>query len=252
MKKDLFRFGIAVLLMLPSNIVDAQEANKQDAINDMTYNIGIAQTQGLKDYLVNSLHVDLDFFSEFVKGLKDGAAQANDKEKNAYFAGIQIGNQIAQRMVPGINKEVFGDSINIRIPLDVFMKGFMFGLDASAEDLAAANEKAKDLLQKVKENEMLAKYTDNKVAGEKYLAQNKKKSGVKQLPSGLQYKVIKKGNGKIPGVNDVVKVHYEGRLIDGEVFDSSYERGETSSFSPNQVIKHLSVQIRLSKDGKKP
>ena len=237
MKKDLLRFGIVALLLIPCNMVRAQEANKQETIDDMTYNIGIAQTQGLKEYLVNTLHVDLDFFSEFVKGLKDGAAQANDKEKNAYFAGIQIGNQIAQRMVPGINKEVFGDSINIRIPLDVFMKGFMFGLDASAEDLAAANEKAKDLLQKVKENEMLAKYTDNKVAGEKYLAANKKKSGVKQLPSGLQYKVIKKGNGKIPGVNDVVKVHYEGRLIDGEVFDSSYERGEPSSFSPNQVIK---------------
>lgn len=237
MKKDYLRLGIIALSLMSSSTVVAQEANKQEVISDMTYNIGVAQTQGLKEYLANSLHVDLDFFSSFVKGLTDGVEQANDKEKNAYYAGIQIGNQIAQRMIPGINKEVFGDSINIRIPLDVFMKGFMYGLDASEEDVAAASEKASELLQQVKSNEMLAVYSDNKVAGEKFLAANKKKSGVKQLPSGLQYKVLKKGNGKVPGEGDVVKVHYEGRLIDGEVFDSSYERNEPASFSANQVIK---------------
>lgn len=237
MKKELLRFGIAVLLMIPSSAVIAQEANTQEVIDEMTYNVGIAQTQGLKEYLVNTLHIDLDYLSSFVKGLTEGAEQASNKEKNAYFAGIQIGAQIAQRMIPGINKEVFGDSINIRIPLDVFMKGFKYGIDASEEEVEKASEKASELLQQVKFNEMLAIYADNKVAGEKFLAENKKKADVVQLPCGVQYKVLKKGNGKIPKEEDVVKVHYEGRSIDGEVFDSSYERGEPASFSANQVIR---------------
>ena len=140
-------------------------------------------------------------------------------------------------MIPGINKEVFGDSINIRVPLDVFMKGFKYGFDASEEEVSKASDKASELLQQVKTNELLAVYSDNKAAGEKVLAENKKKAGVVQLPSGLQYKVIKKGNGQIPGDEDVVKVHYEGRFIDGDVFDSTYERGEPASFRVSQVIK---------------
>ena len=140
-------------------------------------------------------------------------------------------------MIPGINKEVFGDSINIRVPLDVFMKGFKYGFDASEEEVSKASDKASELFQQVKTNELLAVYSDNKAAGEKFLAENKKKAGVVQLPSGLQYKVIKMGNGQIPGDEDVVKVHYEGRFIDGDAFDSTYERGEPASFRVSQVIK---------------
>ena len=237
MKQLLSKNLIAVLLMVSANTAVAQESENQKAINEMTYAIGVAQTQGLKEYLVNSLNVDLDYFSSFVKGLNDGAAQAKDEEKKAYYAGIQIGFQIANRMIRGINKEIFGDSINIRIPLDVFMKGFNDGLNASEEDLQSAVEKAPELLQKVKEMQMLEIYSENKIAGEQFLEQNKKKDGVNVLPSGVQYKVIKQGMGKIPREEDLVKVHYEGRMIDGHIFDSSYERGEPSMFRVNQVIK---------------
>ena len=181
---------IALLLMISCfNSISAQQANEQKAINEMTYTIGMAQTQGLKEYLVNSLDVDLDFFSSFVNGLKDGVDQAKSKEKNAYYAGIQIGNQITNRMIPGINKEVFGDTINIRIPVSEFMRGFLAGLDASTTDLDNASAKAKDLISQVKSERMLTLYSDNKVAGEKFLEQNKVKAGIKVFPSGLQYKV---------------------------------------------------------------
>lgn len=116
------RIVVLLLMIVSASAASAQEANEREVINEMTYSIGKAQTQGLKEYLVNSLGVDLDFFSSFVKGLKDGVEQAKSKDKKAYYAGIQIGEQIANRMIPGINNEVFGDSVNIRIPISEFMK----------------------------------------------------------------------------------------------------------------------------------
>ena len=80
-------------------------------------------------------------------------------------------------------------------------------------------------------------YGPNKTAGEKFLAANKTKAGVKTLPSGVQYKVIKEGNGPMPKDTSMVKVNYEGRTIEGKVFDSSYKRGEPLELRANQVIK---------------
>ena len=84
---------------------------------------------------------------------------------------------------------------------------------------------------------MEKQYGPNKQAGEKFLAANKKKPGVVTLPSGLQYKVIKEGNGPMPKDTSLVKVNYEGKTIDGKVFDSSYKRGDAVTLRANQVIK---------------
>lgn len=223
--------------MVSASAASAQEANEREVINEMTYSIGKAQTQGLKEYLVNSLGVDLDFFSSFVKGLKDGVEQAKSKDKRAYYAGIQIGEQIANRMIPGINNEVFGDSVNIRIPISEFMKGFIAGLDAPEEELNMASSKAAKLISQVKSDRMLKLYSGNKIAGEKFLDQNKTKPGIKVFPSGLQYKVLRRGTGRIPKETDLVKVHYEGKTLDGVVFDSSYKQGKPAKLRPNQVIE---------------
>ena len=84
---------------------------------------------------------------------------------------------------------------------------------------------------------MEQQYGPNKAAGEKWLAANKKKEGVKTLPSGVQYKVIKVGTGAMPKDTSTVVVNYEGKTIDGKVFDSSYKRGEPITLKANQVIK---------------
>lgn len=87
--------------------------------------------------------------------------------------------------------------------------------------------------------------------GEAFLAENAKKEGVKTLPSGLQYKVIKDGAGKQPGKADTVSVHYKGTLIDGTEFDSSYKRGEPAEFGVTQVIKGWTEALQLMKEGAK-
>jgi FKBP-type peptidyl-prolyl cis-trans isomerase FklB len=91
----------------------------------------------------------------------------------------------------------------------------------------------------------------NKKEGEAFLAENKKKSGIKALPSGLQYKVITEGKGKSPKATETVTVHYRGTLIDGTEFDSSYKRGQPATFPVGGVIKGWTEALQLMKEGAK-
>jgi FKBP-type peptidyl-prolyl cis-trans isomerase FklB len=93
------------------------------------------------------------------------------------------------------------------------------------------------LLQSVKAKELAKVYGPNKEEGERFLAANAKKAGVKTLPSGVQYRIIKEGTGAIPSDTSLVKCHYEGRLLNDTVFDSSYKRNEPLTMRANQVIK---------------
>jgi FKBP-type peptidyl-prolyl cis-trans isomerase FklB len=199
----------------------------------------MAQTQGLKEYLVGSLDVDTAYMAEFIKGLNEGANAGDNKKKAAYYAGIQIGQQIANRMVKGINHEVFGDDSTKTISLKNFLAGFISGTTGKKGLMTvdSAQAVAQRLIQAIKAKELVKTYGPNKVAGEKFLAANAKKDGVKTLSSGVQYKVIKEGTGAIPADTSLVKVNYEGRLINDTIFDSSYKRGEPATFRANQVIK---------------
>lgn len=93
--------------------------------------------------------------------------------------------------------------------------------------------------------------TANVEVGNQFLEENAKSDGVEVLPSGLQYKVLVEGAGKTPGENDTVECHYEGRLINGRVFDSSYQRGETAKFNLSQVIPGWNEGLQLMKEGGK-
>ncbi len=215
------------------------KANLKSDIDSVSYAIGMAQTQGLKDYLVGRLDIDTAYMDEFIKGLNEGANAGDDKKKAAYYAGIQIGQQIANQMVKGINHELFGTDSTKTISLKNFMAGFISGTTGKGGLMTvdSAQVLAQKLMESIKSTMMEKEYGPNKVAGEKFLAENAKKEGVKTLEGGVQYKVIKEGNGAIPADTSRVKVHYEGRTIDGKVFDSSYKRNEPTELRCNQVIK---------------
>ena len=215
------------------------KADLKSDVDSVSYAIGMAQTQGLKDYLVNNLGVDTTYMDEFIKGLNEGANAGDDKKKAAYYAGVQIGQQISNQMVKGINHELFGEDSTKTISLKNFMAGFISGTTGKKGlmTLEQANNVAQTKMQAIKTESMMKTYGPNKAAGEKFLAENAKKEGVKTLPSGVQYKVIKEGSGAIPTDTSMVKVHYEGRTIDGKVFDSSYKRNEPITLRCNQTIK---------------
>jgi len=226
-------------VMIASCGNNTPRASLKTDVDTLSYALGMSQTQGLKEYLVGSLEMDTAYMADFIKGLNEGANAGDNKKKAAYYAGIQIGQQISNRMLKGINHEVFGDDSTKSISLKNFMAGFVSGTTGKKGLMTvdSAQMVAQRLISVVKARELEKTYGPNKVAGEKFLAENAKKEGVKTLANGVQYKVIKEGTGAIPTDTSLVKVHYEGRLINDTIFDSSYKRGEPATFRANQVIK---------------
>ena len=215
------------------------KASLKSDLDSMSYAIGMAQTQGLKEYLVDRLGVDTAYMGEFIKGLNEGANAGDNKKKAAYYAGVQIGQQISNQMVKGINHEVFGDDSTKTISMKNFMAGFISGTTGKQGlmTIDQANTVAQEKMRAIKAREMEKTYGANKKEGEEFLAANAKKEGVKTLEGGVQYRVIKEGNGPIPADTSLVKCHYEGRLLNDSVFDSSYKRGEPITLRCNQTIK---------------
>jgi FKBP-type peptidyl-prolyl cis-trans isomerase FklB len=183
--------------------------------------------------------MDTTYMDEFIKGLSEAANAGADKKKAAYYAGLQIGQQIANQMIPGINHELFGNDSVKTISLKNFLSGFITATEGKGGLMSVqdAQQYAQTQVPLIKRRSMETQYGANKVAGEKFLAANKKKPGVVTLPSGVQYKVIKEGKGAIPADTSFVQVHYKGTLIDGTEFDSSYKRGEAQTLRADRVIK---------------
>ena len=121
----------------------------------------------------------------------------------------------------------------------------------SQEDIRAAITGLQQRLQAAREKEMKEMAAKNLDEGKKFLVENQKKGGIKTLPSGLQYKVLTEGSGKMPKAEDTVTVNYKGTLIDGTEFDSSYKRGQPATFQVKGVIKGWTEALQLMKQGAK-
>ena len=214
------------------------KANLKSDLDSLSYAIGMAQTQGLKDYLVQRLNVDTAYMDDFIKGLNEGANAGDDKKRAAYYAGIQIGQQVGNQMIKGVNHELFGEDSTKTISMKNFMAGFISGTTGTKGLMTVeqAGEVAQKLMGEIKTREMAKQYGPNKEEGEKYVAKYATGKDVKKLEGGVLYKVIKEGTGAIPSDTSMVKVNYEGKTVDGNVFDSSYKRGEPVTLAANQVI----------------
>ena len=252
MKKISIFMAIAAAASLASCTAQAPKANLKSDLDSLSYSIGMAQTQGLKGYLTGRLDVDTAYMAEFIKGLNEGANKTSKKDI-AYMAGLQIGQQISNQMMKGINQELFAGDSTKTISKDNFLAGFIAGTleKGGVMTMEAAQEYTRTAMETIKAKAMEEKYADNKAAGEKFLAENKAKEGVKTTESGLQYKVITEGKGEIPADTCKVKVNYKGTLIDGTEFDSSYKRNEPATFRANQVIKGWTEALTMMPVGSK-
>lgn len=164
-------------------------------------------------------------------------------DKLSYALGLGIGQQLAQMGADNLNIEDFGAAIK-----DVI----------AGNELKVSHREAQTIVQdffKKQEEKLNAERAEKgkaaKEEGEKFLNDNAKKEGVTTLPSGLQYMVLKEGEGKKPKATDKVKCHYEGFLIDGTVFDSSVQRGEPATFGLQQVIAGWTEGLQLMQEGAK-
>ena len=164
-------------------------------------------------------------------------------DKLSYALGLSIGRQLSQMGVAELNAGDFAQAV----------KDMIDGKESQiptneAQQLLGEYFRQQEEKQRA---EAAEKYKEAKSEGEKYLAENAKKDGVITLPSGLQYLVLKEGNGKSPKATDNVVCHYEGMLVDGTMFDSSIQRGEPATFPLNGVIAGWTEGLQLMKEGAK-
>ena len=164
-------------------------------------------------------------------------------DKLSYALGLGIGQQLLQMGAHDLNIDDFAQSIR-----DVLQGNTLKVSHREAQSIV--NQYFQQQEEKL-EKEKAAAGKVAKEEGERYLADNAKKEGVITLPSGLQYQVLKEGNGRKPTAKDRVKCHYEGFLIDGTVFDSSVQRGEPAVFGLQQVIAGWTEGLQLMQEGGK-
>ena len=257
---------LALALVAGASLYTADAAKKKTAVkpaaetaqpvvltsttDSVSYAAGMSLTNGLVPFLLQQ-NVDTTMMADFVRGFQEAVKADKDPKMKAYIVGMSIAQQVNDRMLPGMKKEF--DNTPDSIIADLFYRGFTDALlkesklftQAEAESFFTEKQKA---AKAIREESL---YGPNRDAGKKFLEENAKKDSVITLPSGLQYKVLVKGEGEVPQSTDRVKVHYEGRLLDGTVFDSSYQRGEPTEFTPTQVIKGWTEALTMMPVGSK-
>ena len=167
---------------------------------------------------------------------------SSNKEKISYIIG--------RDMAANFKKQ------GIEVDPEIFLQGFKEALSGAEsklnpEEVQAAMMALQQEMQSRQAAGKGAMAEANKQEGEAFLAQNKTREGITTLPSGLQYMVLQEGNGASPGPTDKVTTHYHGTLIDGTVFDSSYERGQPATFPVNGVISGWTEALQRMQEGAK-
>ena len=241
----------ALVLVASASLFTASAANKKDnkktkvtpvalasESDSLSYASGVYATRGLIPFIQQSYKVDTTYMADFIRGYEEAISKANTPQGTAYITGMQIAQMVSQRILPGTREEL--KSTKDSIDAAMFSRGFVAAI---ANDTTIFTEKKAGEYKK----QALAG------AGEKFLADNAKKPGVKVLPSGLQYKVITEGNGEIPKASDEVEVIYEGRLIDGTVFDATSKHGgsKTDKFRAGSLIKGWTEALTMMPVGSK-
>ncbi len=208
---------------------------------EFSYAAGVAQSASLAQFLAQRSGVDSAHIKDFVEGLSKEVSADEAAKLRALLASIDIKKQMPQ-IVQSMNQQATGKGDTTYVDATIFLKGL-------TEGLLKTNSLSADSATKI-EQQQYDYYTQQlKTRNADFLKNYAKQKGVKSTASGLLYKVIKEGDGAMPTDTSEVEVHYEGKLVDGTVFDSSYKRGETATFAVNQVIKGWSEAVKLMKVG---
>lgn len=208
---------------------------------DFSYAAGVAQSASLAQFLAQRSGVDSAHIKDFVEGLSKDVSADEAAKLRALLASIDIKKQMPQ-IVQSMNQQATGKGDTTYVDATIFLKGL-------TEGLLKTNTLSADSATKIEQQQYDYHTQQLKTRNADFLKNYAKQKGVKSTASGLLYKVIKEGDGAMPTDTSEVEVHYEGKLVDGTVFDSSYKRGETATFAVNQVIKGWSEAVKLMKVG---
>lgn len=264
--KKIVILALAVVASASFCTVDAKKKKKEEKAaepvvlpvvlnsgsDSVSYAAGMAVTNGLLPFLKQQHGLDSASIGLFLKAFEEVINAGETPEAKARIAGVEIANQVRGRMLPGISGE-FTDSPDSIIS-DLFFRGF---IDAMKQDTTHFKQAtAEEYFKQKQETDKKAKeeklYGPNRDAGIKFLKENAQKEGVITTASGLQYKVLVKGEGEVPQMTDKVQVNYEGRLVDGTVFDASAKHGDKpAEFRADQVIRGWTEALTMMPVGSK-
>jgi len=264
--KKIILLALAVMASASFCTIDAKKKKKEEVkatetvvpvelkngSDSVSYTAGMALTNGLLPFLKQQHGIDSANIATFVKAFEEFINAGESPEAKAKAAGIDIANQVRTRMLPGLTAE-FTDTPD-SIVKSLFFRGFT---DALKQDTTHFKQhEAEEFFHHRQEADKKAKdeklYGPNRDAGIKFLKENAQKDSVITTPSGLQYKVLVKGEGEVPQLTDKVQVNYEGRLIDGTVFDASKKHGDKpAEFRADQVIRGWTEALTMMPVGSK-
>ncbi len=204
--------------------------------------------RGLNDYLKQNFDIEETDMADFLKGFDAFMQNREARSQRAYMAGQHVADMLLRRMKPNVQTDF--EPRHITIDDELFIRGFRDVLSKGEGPLTP--EEAEAYMATISKEYEAAQQKDNIRKGQEFLAENAKKEGVVTTASGLQYRILREGNGPIPKVTDEVTVKYEGKLIDGTIFDSSYSRNpDTNVFRADRLIKGWTEALCLMPVGSK-
>ena len=218
-------------------VVAEPEMKPVDAAT-FSYAVGVAQSPSLKQYIGQANNVDSLHYADFIDGLNGKYSETEIAKMRAIIMGTTIAQQNDKQVIPAINKQATGDDKATYLQKDLFVKGL-------EEGLLGKSTLTPDSAMKVADQQFEYRKMVVKKENADYLTAYAKNDSVQRTESGLLYKVIKKGEGALPADTNQVEVNYEGRLIDGTVFDSSYKRNKPATFGVTQVIKGWTEALKM-------
>ncbi len=245
MKKiSMFLAAAAAVVMSSCGGSSAPKATLGNGIDSLCYAYGMDQATGFTEFAFSDprgLGLDSAYQNELIKGLIDGANLNGSDSKNAYYAGVAIGQQLRNNVNKGLAYQIFGDNADSTqvINLNDFMSGFIAAIKGDTTIMSSSKVKGfiQEKMTEIRAKAMEEQYGEYRKQNEEYMKKIAKSDSVQALEGGVYYKCLVQGNGAIPTSKDRVMVHYEGKTIDGSIFDSSYTRGEPLELACNAVIK---------------
>lgn len=220
----------------------------KSASDSLSYATGMTMTNGLDAYLEQQFGITKELMPDFIRGLKEGISKRKDANFAAHGVGIAVSRQIESRLLPNMVSHF--EELKSPIDTEILYRGVVAAMSKDSTTMSPATA-----AKFFKEQEIAIRQqreAENKAKNEAFMAENKAKEGVVTLPSGLQYRIIKKGTGAIPKATDDVQVIYEGKTIDGKVFDSTAKHGtEFDTFNVGGLIKGWTEALQLMPVGSK-
>ncbi len=227
-----------------SSCSKSPKADLKTDVDTLSYIFGTLNAKGLtNEVLQTQLNIDTaKYLDDFFKGVAEGMKEATDAQA-AYYKGLEIGKGIVGDC-PNFENYFFEGDTTKKLSKEIVLAGFLNQVSGDKNQRITPAQ-ADSMLQAIHTQKTEAIRVKNVGEGEAFLAENKTKEGVQTTASGLQYKVIKAGNGAKPQATDKVKVNYRGKLLDGSEFDSSYSRNQPAEFAVNQVIPGWTEALQL-------